>query len=403
VLRTAVPSDLGQITDLLTARGDAADALDHRLVMGDPDAGWESCAVVADGHRIVSTATLLDETLILGQVEIPAGQVELVATDREYEGRGLMRALMTWAHERSASRGHLVQVMIGIPYFYRQFGYQYAIDMAQSRAVRTLPSSADNANETDDDRKDLVRTAGTADIPAMAALQDAAQGAYDLRMPHSPACWRWLTGRDGSTQLLVERDGAPVATGRITPPDDEEVVLGEIAATDAAAARALIRHAADQVGTDVFVVVGRPGYPGGDAIETFLEPPPRHTAQYYVRVPDIPALLEHLRPVLSARLAASTLTEHSGEAVISFFRHHVRIPITNGAVGKPEPGGPMQAPGVAGGAGVAPDLVGPLLFGQRGIAGLTEHHPDVYTGPSEELMRTLFPPVSADLLTFYLP
>jgi hypothetical protein len=29
----------------------------------------------------------LDETLFLGDVLIPAGQVELVATDREYEGR----------------------------------------------------------------------------------------------------------------------------------------------------------------------------------------------------------------------------------------------------------------------------------------------------------------------------
>ena len=43
------------------------------------------CAVVVDGDRVVSTATLLDETLVLGGVPIPAGQVELVATDRAYE------------------------------------------------------------------------------------------------------------------------------------------------------------------------------------------------------------------------------------------------------------------------------------------------------------------------------
>ena len=74
------------------------------------------------GDRVVSTATLLDETLWVrhpaGLVELPAGQVELVATDRAYEGRGLVRALMGWAHERSRARGHLVQVMIGIPYFF---------------------------------------------------------------------------------------------------------------------------------------------------------------------------------------------------------------------------------------------------------------------------------------------
>ncbi|HEX4701894.1 MAG TPA: GNAT family N-acetyltransferase, partial [Pseudonocardiaceae bacterium] len=66
VLRTAGPADLAQIAALLTERGDAADAVDHRLVVEDPDAGWPTCAVVMDGDRVVSTATLLDETLVLG-------------------------------------------------------------------------------------------------------------------------------------------------------------------------------------------------------------------------------------------------------------------------------------------------------------------------------------------------
>ncbi|MFI9383268.1 hypothetical protein [Kutzneria sp. NPDC052558] len=34
---------------------------------------------------------------------------------------------------------------------------------------------------------------------------------------------------------------------------------------------------------------------------------------------------------------------------------------------------------------------------------LAERHPDVYPGPQVELMTALFPPVSADLLTYYVP
>ena len=133
-LRTAREDDVPQIAALLAERGEPADADDLRLVVDDPDAGLDAVAVVVDGDRVVSTATLLDETLHVrhpaGAVELPAGQVELVATDRAYEGRGLVRALMGWAHERSAARGHDLQVMIGIPYFYRRFGYEYAIDIA---------------------------------------------------------------------------------------------------------------------------------------------------------------------------------------------------------------------------------------------------------------------------------
>ncbi len=58
VLRTGAPADLDQIGALLTDRGDAHDAVDHRLVVEDPDLGWDACAVVVDGSRVVATATL---------------------------------------------------------------------------------------------------------------------------------------------------------------------------------------------------------------------------------------------------------------------------------------------------------------------------------------------------------
>ena len=54
VLRTGEPADLDQIAALLVARGEPADAVDHRLIVEDPEAGWESSAVVVDASRIVT-------------------------------------------------------------------------------------------------------------------------------------------------------------------------------------------------------------------------------------------------------------------------------------------------------------------------------------------------------------
>jgi predicted N-acetyltransferase YhbS len=401
VLRTGTPEDLDQISELLTTRGEAADALDHRLVVEDADTGWSSCAVVVDGSRVVSTATLLDETLVLGGVPIPAGQVELVATDREYEGRGLVRALMGWAHRRSADRGHLAQVMIGIPYFYRQFGYSYALPIPATRKLTGTPPDAPGHT---------VRRATADDIATMAALQDEAQRGVDLRMPHSAACWRWLVARTGSEQWLVERAGTAggtaggtvVATGRTTPPE-EGVRLAEVAAVDEAAAYALLHHAIT-LGDGELEVTDRPGTVAGEAYAPLLGAAPDSCEMYYARVADPAALLDHLRPVLSARLASTTdLANSEGEALVSFFRSHVRFKYQNGVVGPVTAGGTMQAPGAHGGAGVAPDLVASLLFGPHGMAGLTRSHPDVYPGPNAALMRALFPPVHSDLLTFYLP
>ncbi|MEU0557692.1 GNAT family N-acetyltransferase [Dactylosporangium sp. NPDC006015] len=385
VVRAARPADLEQIGVLLADRGEPADRQDHRLVVEDADGGFDACGVVVDGDRVVSTATLLDETVVLSGVAIPAGQVELVATDREYEGRGLVRALMGWAHERSAARGHLLQVMIGIPYFYRQFGYQYSIPIPHSRAVHTVPAMPAGC---------AVRVAGPDDIAAMARLQDAVQRAYDVSMPHSPLCWRALVARAGSSQVVVERAGRMIGTGRVTPPD-EGVVLGEVGATEPDAVAALLAHAATLAGGEPFSAKDR-----GGLLHPYLAPPSPEANDYYLRIPDVAALLDHLRPGLSARLR-----HHDGEddVVVSFFRRHVRLRRAGGAVTEVVAGGPMQGPASHGGAGVAPDLVGPLLFGPHGIEGLAAWHADVYPGPNADLMRSLFPPVTADLLTFYLP
>ncbi|MEV8438084.1 GNAT family N-acetyltransferase [Actinosynnema sp. NPDC051121] len=385
VLRTARPEDLDQIGALLADRGEPADAVDHRLVVQDPDAGWEACAVVVDGDRVVSTATLLDETLVLDGVEIPASQVELVATDRDYEGRGLVRALMGWAHERSAALGRLVNVMQGIPYFYRQFGYTYAIPISATRPVTGRPDGAGH----------VLRAAGVEDIPAMARLQDAEQARADLRMPHSPALWRWLVARDGSTQWLVERDGVPVATGRTTPPE-EGLRLCETAAVDEAAAHALLAL------TGADEVTERPGSVAGAALEPFLGPAKNEANSYYVRIGDPVALLDHLRPVFGKRLADGGYGDREGEAIVSFYRSHVRLPFKAGEVGPVVVGGRMQGPAAAGGAGVAPDMLASLLFGPHGLEGLTARFADVYPGPNTHLMHTLFPPVRGDLITFYL-
>jgi predicted N-acetyltransferase YhbS len=231
-LRTATARDLPQICTLLAERGDEADAEDLLLVVGDPEEGLDAVMVVVDGDRVVSTATLLRETVAISGIDVPTGQIEMVATDASYEGRGLVRTLMEEAHRRSTDRGDLLQVMVGIPYFYRQFGYSYAMPIPLPWDVSTAPPV---------DPTLTVRVAGTHDIGKMAALQDAAQASADVRMPHAAGCWRWLVRRSGSSQLVAEQDGSIIATARQTPPD-EGVVLGELAGS-AAGLRAIVATA----------------------------------------------------------------------------------------------------------------------------------------------------------------
>lgn len=393
-LRAAEPRDLDQIADLLAARGEPADAVDLRLVAADPDEGIGSCAVVVDGSRVVSTATLLRETVFVEDLAIPAGQVELVATEPAYEGRGLVRALMGWAHERSAARGDLLQVMIGIPYFYRQFGYAYAMRIPLARSIV--------GDGPPPDPSIVIRPATVDDIGAMARLQDESQTGADVRMPHSPACWRWLVARDGSTQLVAERRDVVAGTCRITPPE-EGVTVAELAG-DPGATASLIAHGRG-LGAGEARVVERPGTAGFEAVRPHLAPldgPEALPDWFYARVERLGPLLEHLAPVLLRRLERAGLAGRPHDVLLSSWRSHVRFTIGPEGMSRVVSGGPEQAPISKGGSGVPPDAIAPLLLGPHGAVGLEERLPDCRLGRQGDLMSALFPPLTSDLLTFYL-
>ena len=68
-----------------------------------------------------------------------------------------------------------------------------------------------------------------------------------------------------------------------------------------------------------------------------------------------------------------------------------------------ERGGPLQGPVSRGGSGLAAEDVPRLLFGPHGALGLEEREPDCNLGRQRDVMAALFPPVTSDLLTFYLP
>ncbi|GAA4224631.1 hypothetical protein GCM10023075_20660 [Streptosporangium album] len=306
-----------------------------------------------------------------------------------------MRALMRWAHERSAARGHVLQIMIGIPYFYRLFGYEYAVDIPPAPVVRTPPAG---------DGTPALRAARPSDIPAMTALQDMTQSRFDVAVSHPAARRRWLLAHGASTTWVVERGDDIVATGRTTPPDDDEVILAEAAALDQAAALDLLRGVAALVPGGQVRVAERAGTVAAAAWSGLLSGERRTEAeQYYIRIPDVAALLDRLRPVLWRRLGAAGIDRTGRDIVISTFGAHYRIPVRADGLGAVTAGGAMQGPGAVGGAGVAPDYLPALLFGPHGIDGLSQIRPDVYPGPDGQLFHALFPPLTADVLSYYLP
>ena len=89
--------------------------------------------------------------------------------------------------------------------------------------------------------------------------------------------------------------------------------------------------------------------------------------------------------------------------LVSTYGRHYRFAVTADGLAPAVVGGAVQAPVSAGGAGVAPDWLASLLFGPWGIQGLARLRPDVLPGDDVELFAAIFPPVTADVLSYYLP
>ncbi|OWY58743.1 hypothetical protein B7486_78330, partial [cyanobacterium TDX16] len=144
VLRSATDADVDGIV-ALSARLHGANegrCLPHLLRPESPGVelpaddlalttGPEDWTVVVDEHdadEVVSICALFAHRLRVGNVVLPVGQVEYVATDERHQRKGLVRAQIEQLHRRSDARGDLLTLITGIPHYYRRFGYGYALE-----------------------------------------------------------------------------------------------------------------------------------------------------------------------------------------------------------------------------------------------------------------------------------
>ncbi len=79
--------------------------------------------------KIVSSLNLIPQTWSYEGIEFGVGRPELVGTLPEFRGKGLVRAQFDEIHKWCIERNMPVQAITGIPYFYRQFGYEMALDL----------------------------------------------------------------------------------------------------------------------------------------------------------------------------------------------------------------------------------------------------------------------------------
>jgi hypothetical protein len=358
--------------------------------------------------EIVSSLCLISQTWTYGGIPVRAGRVELVSTHPDYRRRGLVRHQMDVVHAWSAERGELLQGITGIPNFYRQFGYEMALDLGAGRSMSAarIPELAKDETEPYS-----LRPATAADAPLIASLEEEGRRRWLLTAVRDANHWRYeieaaIDPRyKPAVAIIANAAGEAVgylvhygelSDGRIITIACELAPGHSWLAVMPSLLRALRSRGAAMAET----------YDSGPLRELYFglggDHPLYHILPersiivsrpyaWYLRVPDLPAFLRHVAPVLEARLAGSVASGHSGELLLNFYTSGLRIELKDGRLATIEPWSPPDA--TSGGAAFPGQTFLQLVAGYRTLAELRHAFADceVNKDDARVLLEILFP------------
>ena len=435
VLRPATAADTEPLAAFVgdVLRAQDSDTPDRRMAAWSRDlldgrhpsfAAADATVVTDRTGAIVSCLHLVSQTWAYGGVPISVGQPELIGTSAKYRGRGLVRAQFEVIHRRSAGRGHRLLAITGIPWFYRQFGYEMAIERGggPSVPVETLQPLPERPAGWS------VRAAVTQDAAFLADTGTAAAARALVTVPRDAALWGYeLAGKhqDSAARRVIrilERDGRPVGyvVHAIALWGNSLAVMAFEVAAGVSWREAWITALHDLIAAGEELGAATPGgrfitlsfwFLGHDhpLYRVFRFPQGDEGYAWYARVPDVAGFLRAVAPALERRLAASPCAGHSGTLTLSFYRDGVRLGFERGRLAveawRPdftvqglEFGRPSSDPRRP--LAMFPGLTFlQLLFGFRSLEALEAAFPDcvVRTHEARALLNALFSRTPSDV------
>ncbi len=398
---------------------DFAEHLTHwtrDLLNGEhPTTRPQDFTIVEDTHtgEIVSSMCLIGQTWSYEGIEFPVGRPELVATHPDFRRRGLVRKQFDIVHQWAEERGHKMQFITGIPWYYRQFGYEMAVNLGGRRqgSVESIPVLKEEEEEPF-----RFRPAEEKDIPFLAELYQQNSRRNLLSCVRGEELWQYeLNGRNvrGTlallTQIIETPEGGPVGYLSTLPilfsgnvqVGSLEIVQGVSWFEAAAPVLRQIKKIGegyakrDATEDNPISMTGFSFNLGEDHPIYHMIPNRIPLVQdpyaFYIRIADLPGFLRMVVPVLEERLAGSYMCGHTGELKLNFYQSGVEMAFEKGKIVSVEPW--EQAHFNDASANFTGLTFTQLLLGYRDVDALEQAFQDIYY-PKEGtkyLLGALFP------------
>ena len=372
-----------------------------------PTVGPGDFTIVTDenkGNKIVSSLNLISQIWAYDGIPFGVGQIEAVGTDPEYRRKGLVRQQFEVVHARSKLRGELMQVIGGIPWYYRQFGYEMALAMQGERNLFWSSSTKLASDQTEIYR---LRPATPDDIGLLARLYAIHCASSLVTQVRNETEWRYeLTATHPKSEshrrffIIEQTPGNPLGYIEIGY-YPEAIAVRELAVLPGQPLRLVCEfltralktlsdeRATTENKTEPFSFATfslGTDHPGYTALGKQLGPQNLPYA-WYVRIPDLPLFLYHIAPILDKRLRASVFDGYSGTLRLNFYRSHLTLTWERGKLTHV---GTYTPETIEDGDAAFPDLTFlQLLLGYRSMAELERAYQDCRIYPDSSVKNQL--------------
>ncbi len=383
-------ADVEQVYELMRVvfPHEDVDGLIRRLLDLYPPMTMDHMFAVTYGDETVASLVLIPQTWVMDGVELSVAEMGCVATHPDHRDRGLQRMLNERFDEAAENGGYDICALAGIPFFYRQFGYEYSLDLDHRT---TIPVS-----KLPDTQPSLESRGFTeADIPAAAKLLDSYNSRYMMYCPRTATVWRMqhMTGiynGEPYEGYTLHEGGEMQAYVRVQPrPRDKALVLKEAGAVPGAYGQvvAFLRRYCLDNGLET--LVSTLGYV--DPLSELLMGLGAEQSLPYgwqVKILDNLRLLEKIAPLLESRLSVTKFSGLSEKLNLNFRRFSVDVVFESGKV----TGVSLSSDCSDRTIGLNPYVFPQLLLGYRCREELEHAYPDVRVAPSHRmLVDALFP------------
>ncbi len=409
VLKTAASAEdidrIAECHNIVFEEEEGVGEMCRRLFLYHPNTQRSDLIFVEDEKtaEVVSSLCLIPWRWRYENVILKAGEMGIVATKENYRRRGLIRAQADYLKEQLMERGfHLSQIQ-GIPYFYRQFGYEYTLPLIGGHRMELHQIH----DLKEDEKPGFTCCLATAeDLPVIKRLYNEAAQDLQISACRDDAIWEYLWEHSPATETACEWWVVEDVGGSVTGYFRVEkhgfgpgVNVVEVSRLSYDAALAVLRQlkklAVEREKPYIRLALPKncafvrtASYHGANDLGTYA---------FQIHIPDMARLLSAIGPALESRLVESPFAGLTEEVKLNFYRETVALHFAEGKLKQTQSLDSGQGP-----IRIPPRAAVPLVLGYRSREELKDSWPDMGM-PSKEayLIDVLFPKMVSHIYTIY--